>query len=149
MKGNLCMYFWRCFFVKSILSRTKFYDRMKVDFTEFLRQNCNGGRQYSVTVTGILLSLFFGKNFVKVTSLLMKLLNSWFDEIFFSVKINFSATSTVWVWKRKITLTLFLQKKSVKSTHLLLNYIVRCFHEKFFSGCRKVVRVNCEYLTVW
>ena len=32
---------------------------------------------------GILLSRFFGKNFVKTTVLLIKLLNSWFDEIFF------------------------------------------------------------------
>ena len=32
---------------------------------------------------GNLLSLFFGKNFVKVTFLLKKSLNSWFDEIFF------------------------------------------------------------------
>ena len=38
---------------------------------------------------GNLLSRSFGKNFVKVTVLLKKLLNSWFDEKI-SVRINFS-----------------------------------------------------------
>ena len=32
---------------------------------------------------GNFLTLFFGKSFVKVTVLLIKLLNSWFDDIFF------------------------------------------------------------------
>ena len=35
------------------------------------------------------LSHFFGKNFVKVTVLLQKLLNSWFDEIFCQSTVNF------------------------------------------------------------
>ena len=34
------------------------------------------------------LSHFFGKNFVKATVLLKKLLNRWFDEIFFSERIS-------------------------------------------------------------
>ena len=40
----------------------------------------------SITQCGnyeILLSRFFDKNFVKVTFLLKKVLNSWFDEIFY------------------------------------------------------------------
>ena len=42
-------------------------------------------RQYSAQCdnSGNLLSRFFGKNFVKAPFLLKKLLNSWFDEIFF------------------------------------------------------------------
>ena len=42
-----------------------------------------------------LVSHIFDKNFVKITFLLNKLLNTWFDEIFFSVKVNFSFFHTV------------------------------------------------------
>ena len=40
------------------------------------------------------LSRIFGKNFVKVTDLLNKLLKGWFDEIF-SVRVNYSFFHTV------------------------------------------------------
>ena len=54
---------------------------------------------------GILLSLIFGKNFVKATFLLKKSLNSWFDEIFFRWE-KISVISTVWhceltLWKNE------------------------------------------------
>ena len=45
---------------------------------------------------GNLLSLFFGKNFVKVTFLLKKLLKSWFDEIFL-VTVNFCYFHSVYI----------------------------------------------------
>ena len=40
-------------------------------------------KEHSVEITEIY-SHFFGKNFVKVMVLLTKLLNSWFDKIFFN-----------------------------------------------------------------
>ena len=61
---------------------------------------------------GNLLSLFYGKNFVKVTFLLRNhVLDRWFDEFFFNeTRVNFcnfyNYNITVW----KLCLTLFWQK---------------------------------------
>ena len=57
-----------------------------------------------------LLSHFFAKNFVKTTFLLMNLLNSWFDEIFFRWEI-ISCFSTLCVtYSVEITATILSQK---------------------------------------
>ena len=50
---------------------------------------------HSVEITGIHSHAFFDKNFVKVTVLLKKLLNKWFDEFFFQWESIF-VFSTVW-----------------------------------------------------
>ena len=48
---------------------------------------------------GILLSHFFGKNFVKATFLLKILPNSWFDEIFFSFPLwSGYSENYFWAW---------------------------------------------------
>ena len=46
----------------------------------FCKKSCKSTVQSHCGNYGNLLSLFFDKNFVKVTILLTKLLNSWFDE---------------------------------------------------------------------
>ena len=60
------------------------------------------------------LSRIFGKNFVKVTVLLNKLLiKSWFDEIFFRWEriSRFSTLCMITLWKlRNFTATIFSQK---------------------------------------
>ena len=60
------------------------------------------------------LSHFFGKNFVKVTVLLKKLLDSWFDEFFFPVRENFSFFYSV-DWN--ITLTSYFCQKFREKNH--------------------------------
>ena len=60
------------------------------------------------------LSHYFGKNFVKVTYLLKKILKSWFDEIFFQWE-RISRFSTLW-WCGNFWNLLSLRKNSVKST---------------------------------
>ena len=53
----------------------------------FITYICMLMQHHNVTFSNcrnLLLSTIFGENFVKTTFLLTKLLNSWFDEIFFS-----------------------------------------------------------------
>ena len=79
-------------FAKNFVKATVFTE--EVNFTEFfsVRENflffhitvyCARG----VENYGNLLSHFFSKNFVKTTFLQTKLLNTWFDEIFFGVNV--------------------------------------------------------------
>ena len=74
------------------------------------------------------LSHFFGKNFVKVTFLLRKLLKSWFHEFSYSVKENFSFFHTV--EKQIMTLmTIFTWNWMFKCYMLWILFLTR------FTGC--------------
>ena len=77
-----------------IRSRTSMYScsclapantKLSFDFTgKCLMGQIQNASQHSVEITGLLtLSRIFGKNFVKVTVILNKLLKNLFDEIFF------------------------------------------------------------------
>ena len=70
------------------------------------------------------LSRIFGKNFVKVTVLrvlLNKLLNSWFDGIFFWWE-RISRFSTLWVWKNE---NFSLSKKISRQINCFVTYLVK------------------------
>ena len=73
---------------------------------------------------GILVSHFFGKNFVKATVLLYKSLKSWFDKIFFW-------QDTVWKFAN-FSPTNFC-KNSVKLTFSLKSYTINQFDENFLQ----------------
>ena len=87
--------------VKSLLSR------------DFCQKCVSWERISEISTVWNLLPQFFGKNYAKVTVLLKKLLNSWFDEIFFfggSRFFNFPhwelGSNSVTLWKnQKFTLT--------------------------------------------
>ena len=69
---------------------------------------------------GNLLSHFFGKNFVKATFLLKKLLNSWYDEIFWwECRVNFSITTLVWKNEKFTATPQFFSVKSIYSKTLI------------------------------
>ena len=70
-----------------------------VVFPEFCQKLC-------VEITEI---HFFGKIFVKVTVLLKKLLNSWFDEIFFNVREKSKFFRQINVFIREVTKNWFYE----------------------------------------
>ena len=92
---------WKiCSHRKNISSNQLFGDffSKNVAFTKFLPKKCE--REYpqcSVEKTRNCLSHFFDKNFVKVTVLLKKLWNSWFDEIFSDNSKFFIFLTVMWV----------------------------------------------------
>ena len=89
-------------------------------------------RIVSVEITEILSHTFFSKNFVKATFLPKKLLNSWFDEIFFGE----SKFLTFPHWKNaKFTLT----EKILRQIYSLVETLLS---RKF---CIKSVRVNFRH----
>ena len=95
-----------------------------------------------------ILSRIFGKNFVKVTVLLNKLLKSWFDEIFLWWE-RFPRFSTLCIVEFTIV-SLLLIKISVKSTFLLNSFTVNWFHEIFFCGTNFFISshtVLCKCIT--
>ena len=142
----------------------------KVDFTIFPKKICEStvrSTVHSVWKLRNLLSLFFGKNFVKVTLLLKKLLNSWFDDFFFSVRVNFckfyvhilyavhcerNGNLCTTVWKnKKFSLT---EKKFSEINYLVIflvkplisrNLIEKNFNESNFSFSTVHCAVNTHY----
>ena len=91
--------------------------------------------QCSVEITGIRYHAF-GKNFVKATVLLNKLLKSWFDEIFFGEREFLLFPQCVvhyTVWKLwNFTATIFLQKFR-ESIFLLKNFTRKLIWRKEFA----------------
>ena len=88
----------------------------------------------------------FGKNFVKVTVLLIKkLLNRWFDEIFFSVRVNFSFFNTA-VCDRTYLLSHFFGKNFVRPTFSLRinlkQLLISWFHEIFLWLVERISRFS-------
>ena len=78
-----------------------------------------------------LLSHFFGKNFVKPTFLLKKLLKSWFDEIFFGESKFFILPHCV--------LKSHLGKYSVKTIYIAINSVdFTNFLKEIVAECRKI-----------
>ena len=79
---------------------------------------------------------FFDKNFVKVTFLLKKILNSYFDEIFILVTVNFSYFHTHIVEKREFYCHAnFFSSKQFRVKFFCKKIISRNF-------CHKLVTVN-------
>ena len=94
---------------------------------------------------GILVSHFFGKNFVKATVLLNKSLKSWFDEIFFQWDQIFHF-STLCTGNHGILLPRSIRKNYVKSTfHLRMLLAIDWFEgEKYcVVGYQILVFPNC------
>ena len=93
-----------------------------VDFTEFLGENHESLRFTNCGNYRNILSNFLGKNFVKATVLLKKLLNSWFDEKNFVCYTNFfSSIQSIYISSKEINLTEFLWLNS----GIALQYIVK------------------------
>ena len=93
---------------------------------------------------GNLLSHFFGKNFVKITVLLLRLLNSWFDEIFFgeSKFISFSHCAV------EIQLSHIYAKNFVKATFLLIKLLNNWFDEIFFGESKFIIFPHCALYSI-
>ena len=90
---------------------------------------------------GNLLSHICGKNFVKITVLLKKLLYSWFD----GKKHTAGA-----VWKlRKFTLTVLWQNHWIffSSNQLFSNFFN--INVTFTIFCQKCLRLNCTNFKIW
>ena len=76
-----------------------------------------------------LLSHFFDKKIVKATFLRKKLLKSWFHEISFAVRVNFSVFHTVCYQTLMLENPLFCQFVWVNSTHCYLGLTNPPFRE--------------------
>ena len=85
-----------------------------------------------------LLSRFFGKNFVKVTVLLKKLLNKWFDEIFFQwVNFrDFQSVGTTWKLRKTVTLLWHKFRESNAFTKENFKDLIRACKIPIFSKSR-------------
>ena len=98
-----------------------------------------------------LLSHIFGKNFVTITHLLNKLLNSWFDEIFFRWArfFRFSILLRAQCGNYKNCLSHIFGKNFVKPTHLLKKLLNNWFDEILFSWMRVIFYFSTVWITVW
>ena len=123
---------WKTIFIKRVRN-------WSVEFTQFLWIKSWGESKIKFFCTqcgyyGNFLSLSFGKNFVKVTSSLKKLLNSWFDEIFLrESKLFIFPHCAVQVW---CEITLRTKKNSVKWSRFFIYFHSSakiCWFHGFFA----------------
>ena len=98
---------------------------------------------------GNLLSRIFGKNFVKAMVLLKKLLNSWFDESFVSVRENFSFIKrdhdfygNINIFPVKSACYCLLTKEVTKELLSRNIFSVKVNFSTFFSACQILREIN-------
>ena len=85
------------------------------------------------------LSHFFGKNFVKVTDFLKKILNSWFDEIFLLVKVSYGSTVCAHCGKTRKFLSPKLFSWNQLFSNFFIFYLVKPLLSRSF--CVKCVQI--------
>ena len=134
-------FYWKVFVNSNILhDNARFVKLVKRNMQD--REMSSQGGNY-----GNLLSHILCKNFVKVTVLLKKLLNSWFDEFFFSESKSISVffpqcAQSMWKNKKK-----FLSPKKYFVNSILWCFF-SCFHDIFAKESVRAIFCNF-HAQVW